>query len=155
MVKKKPDKGLQAFYISDYDPRMPHPRQLISRNYHHIQSNPVLANLFPRKNLVAGTRRLKNLSELLSPTVQSSDVTLAGDDHADNLDGNPSGRWNGSYHCKSYKEKGKCDICSYMVETSYVESYYFERKFAIHDRNIHLPASHSKEEVNLVCLSSA
>ena len=145
VVKKKPDKGLQAFYISDYDPRMPHPRQLISRNYHHIQSNPVLANLFPRKNLVAGTRRLKNLSELLSPTVQSSDVTLAGDDHADNLDGNPSGRWNGSYHCKSYKEKGKCDICSYMVETSYVESYYFERKFAIHGRNIHLPASQKKK----------
>ena len=66
--KSKPEKGVRAFYITNYDPRMPHPRQLLSRNYHHIQSNPELANLFPRKNLVGGTRRLKNLQEMLSPT---------------------------------------------------------------------------------------
>ena len=77
--KKGPKKGVQSFYITGYDPRMLHPRQLISRNYHHIQSNPVLADLFPRENLVAGTRRLQNLSEILSPTVQSGGAN-GGDD---------------------------------------------------------------------------
>ena len=32
-----------------------------------------------------------------------------------------------------------------MVETSYVISYYFGKKFAIHGRNIHLPASRKKK----------
>ena len=116
---------------------MLHPRKLISRNYHHLEANPVLADLFPRENLIGGTRRLKNLSELLSPTVQT------GAGGADDDPGNdaPGGRWNGSYHCKSYKERRKCDVCSYMEETSFVTSYYYGRKFAIHGRNIHLPAS--------------
>ena len=70
--RNKPVKGVKAFYILKYDPRMPDPRQLISRNYHHISNHPVLANLFPRENLVGGTRRLHNLSEILSPTVQPS-----------------------------------------------------------------------------------
>ena len=48
-------------------------------------------------------------------------------------------------HCKNYKDKQKCDVCSYMVETSYVTSYYFGKKFAIHGRNIHLPASQKKK----------
>ena len=34
--KKKPEKGVKAFFVSKFDPRMPHPRKLISRNYHHI-----------------------------------------------------------------------------------------------------------------------
>ena len=120
VVKKKPEKGVQAFYITNYEPRMLHPRKLISRNYHHIRSNPRLAALFPRKNLVGGTRRLKNLQELLSPTVQRSRVGADGNDgsDADNDDGNGgpggSGRYNGSYsyHFDSYKKKQKCDFCS-------------------------------------------
>ena len=121
---------------------MLHPRKLISRNYHHISSNPRLAALFPRENLVGGTRRLKNLQELLSPTVQKSRGEV-DDNHDDGDDdnGDPGGgRYNGSYHCKSFKQKQKCDVCSYMVETSYVTSYHFKRKHAIHGRNIHLPA---------------
>ena len=68
-VRVGPEKGVQAYFITTYDPRVLHPRQLISRNYHHISSNPALAALFPRENLVGGTRRLKNLQEMLSPTV--------------------------------------------------------------------------------------
>ena len=63
-----PEKGVKAFYVSKYDPRMPHPRKLISRNYHHIASNPDLAALFPRENLIGGTKRDRNLGEMLSPT---------------------------------------------------------------------------------------
>ena len=32
------------------------------------------------------------------------------------------------------------DVCSYIIESSFVTSYYFGRRFAIHLRNIHLPA---------------
>ena len=142
-----PKKGVKAFYITNYDPRMLHPRKLISRNYHHLEANPVLADLFPRENLIGGTRRLKNLSELLSPTVQ----TGAGGADDDLGNDAPGGRWNGSYHCKSYKERRKCDVCSYMEETSFVTSYYYGRKFAIHGRNIHLLCI-TKGKVYLVCL---
>ena len=40
--KKKPEKGVKAFFVSKYDPRMPHPRKMISHNYHHsvIKSVP-------------------------------------------------------------------------------------------------------------------
>ena len=142
VIRKKPEKGVQAYYITNYEPRMLHPRKLISRNYHHINSNPRLAALFPRENLVGGTKRLKNLQELLSPTVQrghgEGDDNNNNDDDDDN--GDPGGgRYNGSYHCKSYKQKQKCDVCSYMLETSYVTSYHFRRNHAIHGRNIHLP----------------
>ena len=92
--------------------------------------------------MVAGTRRLKNLSEILSPTVQSGGAN-GGDD--DNPAGASGGRYNGSYHCKAYKEKNRCDVCSYSEETSFVTSYYFQRRFAIHGRNIHLPASQKKK----------
>ena len=44
------------------------PRKLISRNYHHIASNPDLVALFPRENLIGGTKRDRNLGEMLSPT---------------------------------------------------------------------------------------
>ena len=95
VVKKSPDKGVKAYLITNYEPRMLHPRQLISRNYHHISSNPRLADLFPRENLVGGTRRLKNLQELLSPTVQRTP-----DEDDDNVDNNGpddgDGRHNGS-----------------------------------------------------------
>ena len=150
-MKKKPDKGVQAFYISDYDPRMPHPRKLLSRNYHHIQGNPVLAGLFPRKNLTGGARRGKNLSEMLSPTVQTGPGPPPGnaggggdDDDGPDVTPGDNGRWNGSYHCRYHNQTSRCDICSQMEETSTVTSYYFRRKFAIHGRNIHLPASTKK-----------
>ena len=80
VVRDKPEKGLKAFYITKYDPRLPHPRQLISKNYHHLINHPQLSNLFPRENLIGGTRRQPNLSEILSPTVQpsSSDRHIGG-----------------------------------------------------------------------------
>ena len=141
VCRTKPNKGVKAFYIAKYDPRMPHPRQLITRNYHHIENHPVLANLFPRENLVGGTKRLPNLAEMLSPTVQQGDHGTGGDGQDGAGDGGPPGRWNGSYHCQLYKKNQKCDVCSHMEETSTISSPYFGKRFAIHGRNIHLPAS--------------
>ena len=161
VVRNKPVKGVKAFFVTKYDPRMPHPRQLISRNFHHISNHPVLSNLFPRENLIGGTKRQPNLSEILSPTVQSSPGDndsgnqRGDDDNGGNVGGGGGGavggRWNGSYHCQQYKKRGKCDVCSHMTETSTAYSYYFNRKFAIHGRNIHLPAS-QKEQTQVVCI---
>ena len=102
---------------------------------------------------MGGTKRLPNLSEMLSPTVQPSSGdedrpgdggTGAGGPAVDDA-GASGGRWNGSYHCQMYKSKGRCDVCSHMVETSTIHSNYFNRRFAIHGRNIHLPASQKKK----------
>ena len=62
----------KVFWVSKFAPRVPHPRKIISKNYHIIKDHPIASKLFPRENLVAGSRRLPNLSEILSPTVQSS-----------------------------------------------------------------------------------
>ena len=35
-----------------------------------MENHPLLANLFPQKNQICGTRRQPNLSELLSQTLQ-------------------------------------------------------------------------------------
>ena len=146
-IRDKPNKGVRAFFISKYDPRMPQPRQMISRNYHHIASHPLLSDLFPRENLIGGTRRQPNLSEILSPSVQQSPGDNGGPGGGDGGGrgggggGGAASRWNGSYHCPSFKQKKKCDVCSHMVETSTIYSPYFKQKFAIHGHNVHLPAA--------------
>ena len=78
---------------------------------------------------------------MLSPTVQQGDHGTGGDGQDGAGDGGPPGRWNGSYHCQLYKKNQKCDVCSHMEETSTISSPYFGKRFAIHGRNIHLPAS--------------
>ena len=104
VARDKPEKGVKVFFITKYDPRLPHPRQLISKNYHHLSNHPQLSNLFPRVNLIGGTRRQPNLSEILSPTVQPSDRHSGGQGGGGG--GMPGGggedggggRRNGSYH---------------------------------------------------------
>ena len=52
--------GVKIFYVDKFDPRMPHPRKIISRNYHHIEKHPIVSKLFPRGNLIASCKRLPN-----------------------------------------------------------------------------------------------
>ena len=102
--------------------------------------------------MVGGTRRLPNLSEMLSPTLQPT-AGGGGNGGNDGNDDNPGGggggcaggSWNGSYHCELYRTKGRCDVCSHMTETSTITSPCFGRRFAIHGRNIHLPASQKRK----------
>ena len=82
--------------------------------------------------MVGGTRRLPNLSEILSPTTQSEGGN-GGDNGGDGPGGTDAAgggapvRWNGSYHCQLYKSKGRCDVCCHMVETSTITSPYSTR----------------------------
>ena len=102
-----------------------------------------------------GTRRQPNLSEILSTTIQQFAGIDEGQDGDDSSDGGGGaggngrvggaggaigGGWNGSYQCPAFKTRRKCDVCSHMEETSFVYSKYFNRKFAIHGHNVHLPA---------------
>ena len=68
--KQKSKPGCKAFYVAPFDPRLPHPRKLISKNYGILAQNEKAKALFPRANLIASSKRLKNLGEILSPTVQ-------------------------------------------------------------------------------------
>ena len=111
----------RVYFINKYDPRVPHPRKLLSRNYHLIAKNPVLPRLFPRQNLVAGSLRLPNLGEILSPTVQKGGAEGAGGGQGQGPGGAGGGeRFNGTYHCDLFKRSQRCDVCAHMVERSYV-----------------------------------
>ena len=68
--KQKSKPGCKAFYVAPFDPRLPHPRKLISKNYGILAQNEKAKALFPRANLIASSQRLKKLGEILSPTVQ-------------------------------------------------------------------------------------
>ena len=84
-----------------------------------------------RKNLIASCKRLPNLGEILSPTVQKTSDLNTG-----------NGSRNGSFYCEKFAGGGSCDVCRHMQrETSQVESLYFNRKFAIHGHLVHLKPS--------------
>ena len=90
----------KVFWISKYDPRIPHPRQVLSKNYHILEGDPIARELFERKNLVVGSRRGKNQRELISPTVQGKDGI------------HPVGPSlpRGSHQCRNFKEGRKCEL---------------------------------------------
>ena len=62
--------GCRVFYVNPFDLRLQHPRKSLTSHYHLIASNPALARLIPRANLIASSRRLPNHGEILSPTIQ-------------------------------------------------------------------------------------
>ena len=64
--KAKNKNNKKVFWISTFDPRVPHPRQVLTKNYQLIEGDPIAREVFERKNLVAGSRRGKNLQELIS-----------------------------------------------------------------------------------------
>ena len=138
--KNANESGVKIFYVDSFDPRMPHPRKIISRNYHHIEKHPVVSKLFPRGNLIASCKRLPNLGEILSPTVQKTNLSNTSNLNpgvGPGADGN-----NGSFYCEKYASGGSCDACHHMKrETSQVESLYFKKKFAIHGHLVHLKPS--------------
>ena len=80
------------FWIFPYDPRVPHPRNIISKNYKFIENHPVASKIFPRANLVVGSRRLPNLGEILSPTLRKGpDEPGGGGPDGDGQDGGGQG----------------------------------------------------------------
>ena len=78
--KSRQKTGCRAYFNTPFDPRVPHPRKLISKTYGILARSYKASNLFPRENLVASSRRQKNLSEMLSPTIQGPRPGMGGGD---------------------------------------------------------------------------
>ena len=129
--QKRHRRGCIAFWNAPYDPRMPPPRLLISKHYHHIKNDPIAAKMFPRGNLMSSAKRPTNLAELLAPTNQP------------NVKNVETGK-NGTYHCERFKRGQNCDLCGHMIERDFVFSEYRKQKFAIHGRNVHLKATEQR-----------
>ena len=128
--KKKKNNG-KVFWITKYDPRIPHPREILSKNYSIIEGDPIAKKVFERKNLVAGSRRGKNLQELISPTVQGKKI-------------NPCRfgptQPKGSYQCEQFKSGRKCELCSHMKDgVTYVYSHHFKTKHSVRGHMVHEP----------------
>ena len=54
--KVSENEGVKIFYVDKFDPRMPHPRKLIFRNYHHLENHPIAAKLSPESILLQVAR---------------------------------------------------------------------------------------------------
>ena len=85
--KRQKRPGCKVFYTFQFDPRVPHPRKIISKNYKILARNETVKVLFPRSNLIAGGKRLPNLGEILSPTVQPPRPKTISDHPVDGQDG--------------------------------------------------------------------
>ena len=68
--RKERKPGPKVYFNTTFDPRLPHPRKIISRNYALLAKSEAAKKLFPRENLIASSKRLPNLGEMLSPTIQ-------------------------------------------------------------------------------------
>ena len=124
--------------MQKYDPRLPLPRRIVSQNYHLIEADPVAKKIFPRKNIVAGSKRGKNLGELISPTVQKQKDGSA-------VIGPFQPR--GSYQCFKFKAGWKCDVCKHMKDgKQFVTSYHFNTKVPIRGHLTHEP--HDSKQKN-------
>ena len=88
--KKKSKPGPKVFFNSVFDPRLPHPRKIISRNYAILAKSESARKLFPRQNIIASLKRLPNLGEMLSPTIQPRGRNK-GDDQPRPPSGGPDG----------------------------------------------------------------
>ena len=119
------------FWISKYFPRIPHPREVLSINYSILDWDPIARKIFERQNLVAGSKRGKNLQELISPTVQR---------HKQN---NPKYGPNlprGSFQCEHFRSGRKCDLCTHMKDgQGFVVSRHFQTKHAVRGHLVHEP----------------
>ena len=127
----KQKKNKKVFWISKFDPRVPHPRQVLSKNYHILEGDPIARDIFERKNLVAGSRRGKNIQELISPTVQK--LKPLNSQMGPKLP-------RGSFQCQNFKEGKKCELCNHMKDgVEYVKSSHFGTKHAVRGHLVHQP----------------
>ena len=129
--KQKNKNNGKVFWISKFDPRIPHPREVLSNNYSILEGDPLAKKCFERKNIVAGSRRGKNIQELISPTVQKWKPNAPT--YGPNLP-------KGSYTCEKFKSGKKCELCTHMKDgVQYVVSDHFKTRHAVHGHLVHEP----------------
>ena len=80
---------------------------------------------------MAGSKRGKNIQELISPTVQQHKVNTRkhGPSHV-----------RGSYQCEHFKSGRKCELCNHVKEgEEFVVSKHFNTKHAVRGHLVHEP----------------
>ena len=128
--QKNKNKG-KVFWISKFDPRIPHPREVLSQNYSILEGDPLASKIFERKNIVAGSKRGKNLQELISPTVQKLKPITPF--YGPTLP-------KGSFICEHFRSGRKCDLCAHMKDgVQFVVSSHFNTKHAVRGHLVHEP----------------
>jgi hypothetical protein len=129
--KQKDNNKGKVFWISKFDPRIPHPRDVLSQNFNILEGDPIAKKIFQRKNLLAGSKRGKNLQELISPTVQQHKLNARkhGPSHV-----------RGSFQCEHFKSGRKCELCNHVKEgEEFVVSKHFNTKHAVRGHLVHEP----------------
>ena len=102
---------------------------MLTKNYPILAGDPIAREVFERKNLAAGSKRGRNLQELISPTVQQHKTSSQ-----------PMGPKlpKGSYQCKNVKEGRKCELCTHMKDNvQYVYSAHFRTKHSVRGHLVH------------------
>ena len=118
------------FWISK-DPRIPHPREVLSKNFAILEGDPIAKKIFPRKNLIAGSNRGRNLQEIISPTVQQ---------HKPQTPYFGPKLPKGSFQCENYKAGRKCELCSHMKDgVEFVVSDHFKNRRSVRGHLVHEP----------------
>ena len=104
---------------------------MLTKNYPILEGDPIAREVFERKNLVAGSKRGKNIQELISPTVQKHKPCSQ-----------PMGRKfpRGSYQCRNFKEGRKCELCTHMKDNvQYDVPLHLRKMYAIKGHLAHQP----------------
>ena len=109
-----------------------------------LAQNKKAKALFPRSNLIASSRKLKTLGEIMIPTVQPAipkarqhqtlqptarrgrgqgrgrGTTRDGEQSENSQRMNP--QINGTCHCEYFRKSKKCNVCHHMAEYIHVQS---------------------------------
>jgi hypothetical protein len=98
---------------------------------HILEGDPIAKQLFERKNLVAGSKRGKNIQELISPTVQKKKTIP--------VQTGPR-QERGSFQCNNHKIGRKCDLCKHMEDmVEFVYSQHLRTRHQVKGHLVHQP----------------
>ena len=117
--EKKSKRKQVSAWTSKWDPRVP-PKGPIIHGYKNIlYSDPVCEKIFPEGSIIPSNRRLKNIGEILKPTVPNRFAESGPKEE------------NGYFKCK------KCDLCKHAPENAKnFKSPWDKRKWKI-NKHLH------------------
>ena len=107
-------KGKKLAWVTTWDPRVPDKSSIIKNNLKLLYKNPDNLKIFPKKSIIAGSRRAKNLGEIYKPSVPKR-----------TREHGPENR-KGFFKCER-----KCDTCLHSIETTSFKSNWDGRKWNI------------------------
>ena len=112
--EKKSKKMNVSAWSTKWDPRIPPKGKIIHEYKNILYSDPVCKKIFPEGSIIPSNRRLKNMAEIIKPTLPKRFVE------------------NGPQEEKGYFKCEKCDLCKHAPEnTKFFKSPWDKRKWKI------------------------